>query len=556
MTDATNKTTTPPDNYTPARHPLLNDPAKFFRTCLAHHCRNAFNPMHTFSFQQYQRQHAETLPARTGRRLAIAAPRGAAKSTIHTMLFPILDILSGRERHQVIISGTMAQAKNRIATIARELRFNPVIRDTFFGGRQPRFKSTTRSIELGNCRIEAFSAGSEMRGVSHGEYRPTRIILDDVEQTRNADRPWQRKKLLQWYDEVVENLGDSYTHITIVGTVLHIDGLLPTLLHRPGYKGQLYKSIIEWDNAPELWRRWQRLFTDPSDEDAVDTAHAFFQANKDAMLAGVKVFWPEKEPYIFLQQKLLVLGRAAFFKEKQNSPIRSGDQLFDTSLWTRFISPDGYIQVVPRALTIEQEEELASMLAPEDDPARRHHRSDLKYYGFLDPALGKSTTRDGDYAAIVTVGVAPDKTMYVMDVWMDRVSPMHQVKQVFALHQKYNYQVFGFESNGFQDALGNLIRHEQTRLKTEGSPWRLPIKKFNNHHSKHSRIAQLEPHILAGSIMFQKDLREEFYSQADEYNARPTTHDDGLDALASCIELIQTQQTPKAIKTIKRGRLY
>ena len=82
------------------------------------------------------------------------------------MLFPIMDILSGRERHQVIISGTMQQAKNRIATIARELRTNAHIRDTFFGGKVPRFKSTTRSIEIGNCRIEAFSARSEMHGIS------------------------------------------------------------------------------------------------------------------------------------------------------------------------------------------------------------------------------------------------------------------------------------------------------------------------------------------------------------------------------------------------------
>src|SRR5690606_30564146 len=95
---------------------LTSDPETFFRTYLGHHCRNEFNAMHQFSFGQYKRQHEQPLPGRQGRRLAIAAPRGAAKSTVHSLLFPIMDILSGRERHQVIISATMQQAKNRLAT--------------------------------------------------------------------------------------------------------------------------------------------------------------------------------------------------------------------------------------------------------------------------------------------------------------------------------------------------------------------------------------------------------------------------------------------------------
>jgi hypothetical protein len=112
---------------------LLDSPEAFCRAFLEEHARAEFNRMHYFSFEEYRRQMAEGLPGRTGRRLAIAAPRGAAKSTIHTMLFPIMDILSGRERHQVIISGTMQQARNRLATIAHELRHNGAIRDAFSG---------------------------------------------------------------------------------------------------------------------------------------------------------------------------------------------------------------------------------------------------------------------------------------------------------------------------------------------------------------------------------------------------------------------------------------
>lgn len=82
-----------------------------------------------------------------------------------------------------------------------------------------------------------------------------------------------------------------------------------------------------------------------------------------------------------------------------------------------------------------------------------------------------------------------------------------------------------------QETIGTFIRDEQTKLKAAGRPWRLPITKHVNTHSKHSRITLLEPHILtAGGILFQQDLKQEFYIQADEYNGRPTNHDDALDA--------------------------
>ncbi len=536
---------------------LALSPADFFRKFLSHHCRHDFNPMHLFSFEQYAKHHTEPLPHRTGRRLAIAAPRGAAKSTVHTLLFPIMDFLYGRERHQVIISGTLTQAKNRLATISHELRNNQLIRDTFFGGKVPKFKVNSKRIELNGCCIEAFSAGSELRGISHGEYRPTRIILDDVEQSRNATKAYHRNNMLKWYDEVVENLGDNYTHITIVGTILHTDSLLSTLLNRPGYKGQLYRSIQEWDSCPELWRQWQRIYTDKSLEDASESALEFFLQHEDEMTAGTSVLWPSKESYYILQQRLLTLGRCAFFKEKQNQPLKDGSQIFDTGLWQRFISPEGYIQVMPQGLTLEQQE--AAALARRENcaqsPPAAHRLDELKYYGFLDPAMGKATSRDGDYAAIVTVAKAPDNTLYVMNVWMEKASPMKQVEQIFALHERYRYQKFGYESNGFQETLGKFIREEQERRRRDGSHWTLPITDVKNVHNKHSRISLLEPHILAGSILFQQDLPHQFYIQADEYDGHRNNHDDGLDALASCVEMIRGMH-PAPISGIKHIRRH
>jgi len=280
-----------------------------------------------------------------------------------------------------------------------------------------------------------------------------------------------------------------------------------------------------------------------------------------------------------------------FFKEKQNSPIKDGNQLFDTSEWTRFITSDNQIQTVKKSLTIEDDEtdlstassgpeascvpndSSTSSSAPFASSASSRYavssnpsssRSDttihnsprsaasLKFYGFLDPAVGKSTTSDGDYAAIVTVAKAPDGTLYVWNVWMEKVSPLKQVEQMFVLNDIYHYEKFGFESNGFQETLSTFIHDEMMKRKKTGVRWRVPIEKHINTHSKHSRISLLEPHILAGNIQFQADLKQEFYVQADEYNGARAAHDDGLDALASCVEMIRGIEKPiRQIKTIR-----
>ena len=82
--------------------------------------------------------------------------------------------------------GTLAarKASEQAATIARELRNNPEIRDTFFGGRMPRFNSNSRYIEIGNCRIEAFSAGSELEDLG--------LVVNEVVQANSATVPFDR----------------------------------------------------------------------------------------------------------------------------------------------------------------------------------------------------------------------------------------------------------------------------------------------------------------------------------------------------------------------------
>ena len=83
------------------------------------------------------------------------------------------------------------------------------------------------------------------------------------------------------------------------------------------------------------------------------------------------------------------------------------------------------------------------------------HKRDLRYYGFLDPALGKSTTRDGDYAAIVTVAKAPDGKRK-MDVDGKAV-----VKVTYTAPQDGSYQTSQLRYDGRDDAFYKLKAGDQ-----------------------------------------------------------------------------------------------
>ena len=64
------------------------------------------------------------LEKRPPRRLAIAAPRGAAKTTLKSLILPIHATLHQGERYIVLISATLKQARRRLRNIQIELQTN------------------------------------------------------------------------------------------------------------------------------------------------------------------------------------------------------------------------------------------------------------------------------------------------------------------------------------------------------------------------------------------------------------------------------------------------
>ncbi len=526
--------------------------------------RLPFSHMHVESLMRYDAQAAPGLAGREGRRVAIVAPRGSAKSTLHAMLFPLLDILHGRERHIVILSATLGQASLRVRNLKAELSRNAPLAARFPAVRAKAALWTRRAFSVNGVTVEAFGAGAELRGIGSGEYRPTKIILDDAEASARALSPRGRKQTADWFAEVVENLGDRYTHIEVVGTILHPDSLLSRLLRRPDFEARAYRSVEAWSARPDLWEEWRTLFNDATNPRRVSSARTYFLARREEMLRGTRVLWPAREPYDRLMAQVETMGRPAFFKEKQNQPLAASGRTFAPERFIRFTLLSGRLEleapatrpsrVAPHSATtgdaVQGELPLEfDEQAPPPTKTRTVSLSDLVIFGFLDSALGRDSLR-GDFAAIATVGRAPDGTLHTLDLWMDRVSPARQAEVVFDLHAGWNYAAFGFEANAYQLVLGDYIERERLSRRAAGLPCAFTTHAVAHHTAKIDRIGTLEPGVHRGWLTFNRALPDEFWIEADQFPH--SEHDDGLDALAAAVLLAQPQAAGGPILRVGR----
>ena len=572
-----------------------------------HHITRRFGDFHEELFDLYRQSLSpHPLNRRPARRLAIAAPRGAAKTTFKTLIFPLHAVLYRREPYIAILSATLKQAKRRLRNLKAEIQSNALLRAIYPELTDQPSQWNNNSITILDAQIDVYSAGTEIRGISHNQWRPTLIILDDIEDNRSAYSSARREMLLEWYNDVIENLGDTYTAVEIIGTLLHPDSLLNHLLQRPDFQGRTYRSIERFADREDLWTHWRTLYTNLANPKRIEEARAFYEANEHAMLQGAKVLWDAKEDYYTLMTQLTNMGRAAFFKEKQNQPTLTGQSFFDLTRITRFhlndnktltLLPPGENSPIasPSSVVVQDPSHPSYPSDPSDSssfilppssfsscqsvpvpvspclstpstqstqstsstyhplpttPDSQLPLSSLRIFAFLDAATGRSSTsrsssstRARDYAAIVTVAIDPHGYYYVLDAWLDnQAAPSDQVNHMFNLHNHWNYTLFGIEANCFQSLLLFPIEQERIRRRDTGHRWQLPIREVTHTQNKNMRIASLEPLISNGWIRFSDNLPQVFWNQLESFPR--CEHDDALDALEAAIALARSLEIP------------
>lgn len=444
---------------------------------------------------------ARAISRMPGCRRAVAAPRGHAKSTTLTFKGTMHAVLYGYKHYPIILSDSSDQAEGFLENIRVEFEENGLIREDF-GDLQGKVWRNNVILTASGIKVEAIGSGKKIRGRKHRNWRPDLLVLDDIENDENVRTPEQRLKLSNWFNKAVSKAGDDYTDIVYIGTLLHYDSLLAHTLSNPGYKSIKYKAVLAFSDAEDLWKQWEDIYTDLSNDSHEEDARAFFEAHREEMLEGTKVLWEEKLSYYDLMKMRVDEGEASFNSEEQNEPINPDDCLF-------------------------QEEWLDYYNEAEVDFKDRN----FIFFGFVDPSLGK--TKHSDFSAIITL--AKHKAtgyMYVYDADIERRHPDRIIADILEKERRLRrdfgrgYKKFGCETVQFQW----FLKEELVKASAKAGLY-LPVEEVPQTADKVLRIQTMQPDIKNKYIKFSR-RHKRLLEQLLQFPMG--AHDDGPDALEGC----------------------
>ena len=497
-----------------------------------------FSPFHLSALDAPKLGYRERGPGQGWRR-ARMGPRGNGKTTICLRVELTHDIVYELERYVVILAESANLARARVFELAIELENNTRLRH-YFGdlvGDDIWRRSQGELLTTNGVIVLAKSMESQIRGLLHPRTnaRPTKIVLDDAEDSQDVLNPELRERDRRRFAEDIEGAAsiDGSTCFQMTGTPLHREALLPSLRQNPAWDFQTFPAVRSWPKRMDLWERCRELWAAagaPETEDeqdaparvAADTvATRFYQAHRRAMDEGADVLWPEREPLLRLMLSRWTNGEAAFWKEKLLVPRDPTLATFDVDRIVRH-RIEGDALYVPRHGAEPRKVKLAS----------------LRFVAFHDPAKADPTasgrrkkTRLGDFAAIVVVGIEELETGgrfgHVVAAWLERKPVSEQITAAFEMAERWHYDLI--VENDTLGLLGADYRRVRKERQAAQLFWQVPIRTLDRQSiRKDARIASLEPAYTNGWLSWNAALPMEYVNQHRDH---PTgDHDDGPDA--------------------------
>ena len=418
--------------------------------------------------------------------LAIAAPRGEAKSTLVSQLFTLYCLVTQKKRYALIVMDSIDQAYPMLEAIKVELEFNQRLRVDFpeIAG-QGRVWQAATIVTKANQKVQVAGSGKKLRGLRHGAYRPDLVVLDDIENDEQVRSPEQRDKLHDWLKKTVLPLGAAGDKLDVVyiGTILHYDSVLNRTLSSKAWKTAKFKALIRQPDDMSLWDKWEDFYLNEGEA----VADAFYSQNKSAMDKGAVVSWAAR-PILTLMKIRARDGHTTFDSEYQNDPLSSDDAMFANALtyWTEL-------------------------------------PGELVYFGALDPSLGKAGA-SRDPSAILVGGYHRETgKLYVIEAQVKKRLPDLIIEDVIRMQKQYQCQRWFVETVQFQEFLKDeLVKRSAQR----GIP--VPATATKPNTDKMLRIESLQPHMANGLILLHSS-QATLISQLRHFPK--ADHDDGPDAL-------------------------
>jgi predicted phage terminase large subunit-like protein len=437
-----------------------------------------------------------------GWKLNVIGPRGAAKSTLAALAYPLRMALESRESYIWIVSDTRQQAQLHLENVKAELLDNPRLAAAYPGatGRGPMWRADAIQLRNGT-RIEALSTGQRLRGRRFRNHRPTLIVCDDLQGDRHIESARQREVARRWFHGALLPAGNKRTNILHLATALHPEALALDLSTNPGWNSSTFRAIEEWPSNLPLWEQWELIYTDRQRRAPQRDAREFYLDHQAELEAGAMLLWPEEEDLYALMCQRAESGRAPFEREKQSNPWPTEacewpEVYFSDAIWF------DHWPAAPQVRTLA-----------------------------IDPSQGRDARR-GDYAAFVNLVLDEAGDFYV-EAELLRVPTPELVATGVELYIQHRPDALGIEANQFQELLGGLLFDE---FRRRGLAHVEPIP-LNNQVNKRVRIRRLGSYLAKRRLRFKADSPGTRLL-VDQLRQFPYgDHDDGPDALEMAIFL-------------------
>jgi predicted phage terminase large subunit-like protein len=420
--------------------------------------------------------------------VAIAAPRRHAKTTALTQTCALAAVLFRERVNVVIVSDTITQAIQFLGGIKNELIENDALRSLF------KINSFIKEAEdefICMCddghkfRMSAKGAEQKLRGMKWGHIRPDLIMCDDLENDEIVMNKERRAKFKRWFYAALLPAMSHNGKIMYVGTILHNDSLLESLMPKRHRKTTVVESLKTYSTKVEYgWKSIKYKAHTPDFKE---------------------ILWPEqytKEWFVEKRKEYLDQGLPdVYSQEFLNIPLDESIAYFRRADFKEFTDTD-----------------KALFKAPDWK----------KYFNiYVATDLAVSLNEVSDWSVFIIGGVDENNNLYVLKVIRDRMDSREIVDTLLSIQTIYNPIAISMEKGQIEKAIGPFLR--QRMLETSTFPHILAVAPSVD---KLTRARSIQARMRAGAVRFDKDA-DWYHELEDEAAIFPRgKHDDQVDALA------------------------
>ena len=419
--------------------------------------------------------------------VAIAAPRGHAKSTAVTLGYGLATLLFRERKFMLLVSDTEAQASLFLGNIKNALQTNDQLIDLFGIKRDEKglvkfIKDSETDIIVpfddGKLfRIVAKGSEQKLRGLLWNNTRPDIILGDDMENDELVMNKERREKFRKWFTNALLPCRSDRGIVRLVGTVLHMDSMLENLMPKDYAKTTVKEPLKTYSTSRTMWKSVK------------------YRAHTDDYK---QLLWPQKKT-------------ADEFKMLRAEAYRIGN-------------PDGYSQ---EYLNIPIDESTTYFRRADFLPIRENDLTKpVRYYITADLAISDKET--ADYSVFVVGAVDEDKRIQIRNVIRERMDGREIVDCILALQKLYQPEAIGIEEMQVSRAIGPFLREEM--IKNNNFITYYPLK--HGGKDKITRARSIQARMRAQGCKFDKggDWYQIF---EDELMRFPRDkHDDQVDAFS------------------------